>query len=62
MSFTKSGDSTYLDIKKQNRLYEYNIDRPSAQRIYPFVYKGGRKVSLKTVNRNSSVKLKIAKH
>lgn len=34
-------------------LYEYNIDRPSAQRIYPFVYHGARRVSLKTVNQQN---------
>ncbi len=34
-------------------LYEYNIDRPSAERIYPFVYHGARRVSLKTVDRQS---------
>ena len=34
-------------------LYEYNIDRPAAQRIYPFVYKGARRVSLKSINRQT---------
>tara|TARA_Y100001938_G_scaffold149167_1_gene235117 strand:- start:2946 stop:4130 length:1185 start_codon:yes stop_codon:yes gene_type:complete len=32
-------------------LYEWNIDRPSSERIYPFVYKGSRRESLKTINR-----------
>ena len=31
-------------------LYEYNIDRPAAQRIYPFLYKNGKKDCFKNVS------------
>jgi len=32
-------------------LYEYNIDRPSNQRIYPFITKGGLRTTLRTVSK-----------
>ena len=32
-------------------LYEFNIDRPANQRIYPFVYKDGKRNSFKTISR-----------
>ena len=34
-------------------LYEYNIDRPPAERIYPFMYKDGKKNSFKTISSTS---------
>lgn len=32
-------------------LYEYNIDRPAAQRIYPFLYKNGKKDCFKNISK-----------
>ena len=32
-------------------LYEYNIDRLNAERIYPFVYKDGKRNSFKTISK-----------
>ena len=32
-------------------LYEYNIDRPAAQRIYPFLYKDGKKDCFKNISK-----------
>ena len=34
-------------------LYEYNIDRPTGQRIYPFVYKDGLKNTFKSYSTGS---------
>ena len=34
-------------------LYEYNIDRPTGNSIYPFIEKDGHRVSLKTIAKTS---------
>jgi len=45
-----TSDNIYGVPQGHISLYEINIDRPSTQRIYPFVYKDGKRNSFKTIS------------